>query len=80
MKYVNLISLHFDKNYNCDSIFLFVKYGEGGEKNKKNESNIVKKMKIYKKNENYFPSKFQHELGTPCPHRTVQLRMYIIQY
>ena len=30
----------------------------------------------------YFPSKFQHESGTPCPYNIPQLRtyIYIIQY
>ena len=46
------------------------------ENNKKNENFENDKKKI----KNYFPSKFQHELGTLCVHRTVQLRTYIIQY
>ena len=56
-------------------INFFVRKCGGGEKNEDNKK-IIKSVKNDRKMKKYFPSKFQHELWTPCPHRIVQLRTH----
>ena len=73
---LNIIKITKKSNY--DQLFCSKMWG-GGKKNEDNKK-IIKSVKNDRKMKKYFPSKFQHELWTPCPHRIVQLRTHITQY